>query len=247
MDNRFSNRRYLFCLAFVLLACGFGCGRAVNRTAERRIRDSLPLLIGSAKNYEAHVDNYPDNTLRGKLKHVTIDGEMVSLKGGLLIDSLHLDIADVQVDTGKGVVRKVGRTEFVAVISQNSIDEYLAGEAPDAEVIQHMHVTLRDNLVTFAAKRMVMGVGMSFSVSGPLRIEDEAHLKVDARRMSVVGISFPSLLVSFLKERFETGVDLSSLPFSVRLKQVRTERGRLVLSGEADVAPLILASQRRQR
>src|ERR1044071_7102247 len=54
-----------------------GCGRTINRAAERRIRDALPQYIGPARTWRAHVENPPERTLRGKLSQITIDGDGV--------------------------------------------------------------------------------------------------------------------------------------------------------------------------
>src|SRR6266540_1658841 len=56
--------RLLLIAACLLTA---GCGRTINRAAERRIRDALPQYIGPARVWRAHVDNPPERTLRGKL------------------------------------------------------------------------------------------------------------------------------------------------------------------------------------
>src|SRR5581483_397340 len=57
---------------FTLLIVAVSCGRAINRAAERRIRDALPDTLGPARQYRVHVDNAPDRTLRGRLANVTI-------------------------------------------------------------------------------------------------------------------------------------------------------------------------------
>src|SRR2546421_6263124 len=75
-----------------------GCGRPINRTAERRIRDALPGYIGPARVWRAHVDNPVERTLTGRLARVTIDGEAVALKSTIPLDSLHIEMTGVEVD-----------------------------------------------------------------------------------------------------------------------------------------------------
>src|SRR5258708_3885228 len=87
------------CILIILLLLN-GCGRAVNRSAERRIRDILPDLLGPARQYRAHVESSPDRTVQGRLASVTVDGDDVELPNGLLLDRLHLDLKGVEVDTG---------------------------------------------------------------------------------------------------------------------------------------------------
>src|SRR5579884_1458581 len=87
-------------LLLVLLLGLTGCTRAINRSAERRIRDSLPDLIGPARSYSVHVSGSAERTMQGRLATVTVDGDDVDLPNGLLLDQLHLDLKDVEVDTG---------------------------------------------------------------------------------------------------------------------------------------------------
>ena len=100
----------------ILLAalCGalllVGCGRTINRTAERKIRDALPDVLGPAKRYRAHVENPPERTLQGRLATITIDGDDVEVANGLLLDQLHLELKGVEIDTGRRQVRRIQET-----------------------------------------------------------------------------------------------------------------------------------------
>ena len=61
-----------------------GCGRVVNRTVERKIREALPGTFGPAQEYRVHVASAMGRTLRGQLSDVTVDGDQVQLKSGLV-------------------------------------------------------------------------------------------------------------------------------------------------------------------
>src|SRR5437016_216109 len=50
-------RPYAAATIVALMVVVPGCGRPINRTAERRIRDALPGYIGPARVWRAHVDN----------------------------------------------------------------------------------------------------------------------------------------------------------------------------------------------
>src|SRR5262249_8326884 len=102
MSNRKSILAIIhFAAAALLVTALFGCGRTINRTAERKIRDALPGYIGPARVWRAHVDNPPERTLRGRLSVVTIDGEGVDLKQTVTLDTLHIEMRDTEVDSGK--------------------------------------------------------------------------------------------------------------------------------------------------
>lgn len=238
--------RYYLCFALLVSCLGVGCGRAINRTAERRIREALPDLLGPARAYQAHVEGAQERTLGGNLARVLIDGDDVELSNGLLLDHLHLELEGVRYDASRRRVRDVKSARFEATVSERSVDQYLAGESPQGERIRKARVTFgAGNLVTIAAERVTLGVGVPFSLSGPLRI-DKQKLEIDPRRLVVIGIPLTGAPMRFLIQRFEGGANMSVLPFPVQLTDIRTQPGSLTLSGTADVAAILQQAQQKQ-
>ena len=97
-----------------------GMRAGINRTAERRIREALPDLLGQARQYKAHVEGAAQRTIGGRLARVTIDGDDVDLSDGLLLDHLHLDLQGVDYDTGKRQVRDIREARFTATSRQKA-------------------------------------------------------------------------------------------------------------------------------
>lgn len=231
----------LSCSASLIVS---GCGRTINRTAERRIREALPDLLGTARQYKVHVEGSPQHTLGGQLARVTIEGDDVELSNGLLVDHLHLDLQGVDYDTGHRQVRDIRTALFEATISENSMDQYLAGEAPPAEKIRNVRVTFgKGNSVTIAGERVTFGLGAPFRLSGPLRIVGQRSLEFDANRLVLIGIPIIGAPMHFLLDRLATGSNLSTLPFPVQLSEVRTLPGTLTLTGTADIPALLKRAQ----
>ncbi len=226
------------------LAALNGCGRAVNRSAERRVRDMLPTVLGPARLYTVHVTNSAMRTAQGRLSDVTIDGEDIAFRNGLLLDQLHLDLKDVDVDMKRSKVRSIGEAKFTATLTEKSMDEFLAGETPSGETIRDIHVRLADqNMVTLSAERMTLGVGVPFRLTGPVRLAGPARIEIDPTRMTVVGIPISGLPLRFLKRRFESAVDLTGIPFAVQLSSLQTAPGKLTLAGTANTASLVEQTQ----
>ncbi|HZT42489.1 MAG TPA: DUF2993 domain-containing protein [Chthonomonadaceae bacterium] len=235
-------------LLLILLLGLTGCERTINRSAERRIRDALPDLIGPARSYNVHVSGAAERTVQGHLANVTVDGDDVDLPNSLLLDRLHLDLKDVEVDTGHRRIRSIGDVRFAATLGETSLDEFLAGESPEGEPIRNTRVHIEGNgSVTIAADRVVLGAGVPFRLTGPLRIVGPQSVEIDPTRLTVVGIPISGLPLRFLKQRFESAIDLSSLPFPVRLTGVQTQPGKLILSGAADVTAMLERAQTAPR
>lgn len=233
----------LFLLISIIILAG--CGRTINRAAERRIRDALPDALGPARQYRVHIDNAPDRTLRGRLANVTIDGDDVQLANGMVLDQLHLDLKGVEVDTERGQLRRIQEARFVAAVGVFSLDQYFAGEAPEGEAFRKVRLTLNANQVTIRGERVVLGVGVPFQLTGPVRLAGPTRIEIDPTRLTVVGIPLAGLPLRFLKSRFESAIDLSTLPFPIQLTEVRTEEGKLILTGSADTEALLRRSAER--
>lgn len=200
----------------------------------------MPDLLGPAKQYDVRVDGSWDRTVSGRLSKVGIDGYEVQIENGLVLDHLHLDLKDVNVDTKNKRVKDIREVRFTLTVSKPNIDEYLASEAASVDNIRRARVTLNaNNSVTLAAEREVLGVGVPFSLSGPLSVAGPHRIELDAKRMTFIGIPVWGPPLEFLKTRFEAGMDLTNLPFPVTLTEARTEPGKLILSGTADISTLL--------
>lgn len=244
--NRRRATQMLAALALGLIAAlAMGCGRAVNRTAERRIREALPALIGPAREYRVHVENAPLRTIQGKLSNVAIDGDDVQYPGGMLLDSLHIDLRDVEVDANRGRVRRIGQADLTITISERSLDEYLAGEAPAGESIRKLRIRLLDsNSVTLTGERVTLfNVGVPFRLTGPVRAATATRIQIDPRRLDVVGLPIGGPILRFFNDRIESAVDLSRMQVPVKLTGVTTSRGQMVLTGSIDAEALLAETQ----
>lgn len=236
----------VFLLIAVLSLCG--CERAINRAAERRIRDALPTTLGPARAYRVHIANAPENTVAGHLNSVTVDGDDVQLSNGLLVDQLHLELSGVDVDTDHGRVRSIQSAHFSATIGQKTLDEIMAGEEPEGETLRKIHVLLADrNMVTLSAERVVLGLGVPFRLTGPLRVAGPQRIEIDPNRLIVIGIPITGVVLKFVKQHFEHSVDLSALPFPIEVTEVRTTPGQLTLIGTANMSAFLQQVQKKER
>lgn len=236
-------------LSLAAIACfvwsGTGCTRVVNRTAERRIREALPDALGPAREYRVHVENAPLQSVAGKFANIAIDGDDVRFPTGILLDGLHIDLKNVDIDTGRRRVRHVGEANFTITVSDRSLDQFLAGEAPAGENIRHTRVTFGDNnTVAVTGERVtVLNVGIPFRLTGPIRAASATRVEIDPRRLDVAGIPLSGVILNFFKSRIESSLDLRQLPVPVQLASVTTQRGRMILSGSVDAEALLARAQ----
>jgi len=231
-------------LGGLVLAAG-SCGRVVNRTAERRIREALPDAIGPARQYRVHIDNAPLRSIEGKFANVTIDGDDVQFPTGILLDSLHIELKQVDIDSRHHKVRHIGDARFTIIVSDRSLDQYLAGEAPAGETIRKTRVLFgANNIVTVSGERVtLLNVGVPFRLTGPVRAASATRIEIDPRRLVVAGIPFSGGILRFFKNRIESSLDLRQFPTPIMLTSVTTEPGRMILSGSVDGEALVARAQ----
>ncbi len=223
-----------------------GCARPVNRAAERRIREALPSLLGPAKAYRVHVESSPLNTISGRLARVLVDADDLQLPNGLLVQHLHLDLKGVDFDTQHKQLRHIDSAHFLAAVDENALTLYLIGQETEELNLQDLQIhILPNNILRIAGKRTVLGVGVPFSISGPVRLVGADRIELDPEHLTLVGIRVPDLLFGFIKSRFESAITLSNLPFPIHLTALHTQPGQLILEGDADVGKMADAVNRR--
>lgn len=238
-----TNSRLRAIAAYMLALSGtlsvvLGCGRTINRTAERKIRDALPGYIGPARVWRAHVENPPERTMRGRLSVVTIDGEGVDLKQTVTLDTLHIEMHDTEVDSGRQQLKKVGSTTFLAVVTEQGLNEYLRrNPPPDEEPIRITHVQLRNGKLYAEGTRSVLGKDLPFTSLVEPQLVSPTRLFFDPDRMSFLGlpVPLPQVVLKWLSRRLSQGFDFSTMPFPLQITRFRVEAGRLYIEGSADV------------
>src|SRR5262249_45288208 len=123
--------------------------------------------------------------------------------------------------------------------------QYFAGEAPEGETFRKVRLTLMENQVTIQGERIVLGLGVPFQLTGPIRLAGPTRIEIDPTHLTVIGIPLAGLPLRFLKSRFESAVDLSTLPFPIQLTDVQATAGKLTLMGSADTEALLRRTTER--
>lgn len=224
----------------LLSACllATGCGRTINRAAERRIRDALPQYIGPAHVWRAHVENPPERTIRGKLSQISIDGEGVDFGEIIRLEQLHLDMRDATFDVGARRLTSVASTSFQAAINERDLNEYLRKfPPPNEEPVRIKRVWLRPGHLYAEGTRWALGKAWPFTATSEPSLVSKTRVKFDVDKMSVVGLTvpLPSSWLRWLSHRLSQGFDFTTLPFPLQLDTFKVDSGRLTVSGTADV------------
>jgi hypothetical protein len=236
--TRRSTARLAWLLLSALCLLAHGCTRTINRSAERKIRDVLPSYIGPARVWRAHVENPPERTIRGRLSSVTIDGEQVQLRDTILLDTLHIEMRDAEFDAGLKRLKSVGETTFRAVVSEQSLNDFLRrNPPPEEEPVRIKHVYLRQGHFYVEATRWLVGRAWAFTSTTEPRLASPTRLDFAPERMTFLGlrVPLPASALQWFARRLDQGFDFTTLPFPVRISRFTVEPGRITIEGTADV------------
>ena len=244
--------RFFLSIIVILLplVLSVGCARVVNRTAERKIRDILPIYLGPAKVWRAHVDNPPLRTIEGRLSKITIDGEDVQLHNQITCQSLHIVMDNVDIDPLQRKLKSVGKTTFQVTLDQNSLNQYIrANPLPPDQRIGIRMIGARKGVLILYLDYMLLGKRIPFTISATPILTSPTTLEMEPDRMTVEGlhVPLPESWLRYLAKYVNHAFDFSSLPFPVYLNQFTVDRNRIELSGSADVMASMNAMMDQRR
>lgn len=221
----------------VLLFAAAGCAPPINGAAARKIRAALPALLGPARLYTVKVGGDPLRTLHGRLARVDIEADDLQMPNAPLMHRLTLALKGVDFDTRHHLLRHIDSAHFTAELDADALTLALMDGSLDQQGLTDLDVTLDEgNQVVLSGKRRTLGMGVPFSLSGPLDIAGPEKLQFDPQELKIIGIPLPKLITHLITAYFTSSLNLSGLPFPVQLQSLHTSPGLLVLQGEADLS-----------
>jgi hypothetical protein len=217
------------------LVVAAGCGRGVERIAERRVNALLPEVIGPADRYATRVrGDSPGALSRGRMRRVHVDGVGVRLSETLTVDTLVLDLDQVAVDLKARRLRGVERVTFRASVGEENLNRYLRAQRPD---IPGLRVALGPSRATVHARPQLLGIStVPVSVDGAVTPRAGGRFLdfiPNGAQVSIVPV--PAPVLRYLSEKVNPVIDLTAVRIPVRVERVEIRSGTLLLGGS--VAP----------
>ena len=239
-------RRTAAGVPLVLLAlslAGGGCvTREAERIAERRVNALLPQYLGPADRYQTRVRDTASGLLRGRMRHVHVEGRRVRVSDDLTLDNLTLDLANVSVDTRAKRLKSIEAIAFTATLGEAGANRYLRARRAD---LPELSVRFRPGEATVRARPEFAGVSLPIPlvVRGTLTPRPGgAQLDFTPSGAQVSVVPIPGGVVRFAAERLNPLVDLGVLKLPVRVEAVEVREGTLFLRGTVDPADLLRAA-----
>lgn len=151
----------------------------------------------------------------------------VSTPAGIIVDSIEIVAKEAAYESDP---QKFGLKEpalFKGIVLEGDLKKFVCERTPEGIEIDSIKL-LPGKIVVEAAVSMIIRVGGTAECS--LHVEDQRRLVIRADSVDVMGGSMKSLVQKQL-DGMNPLLDVSELPFDIRLHAVEIEAGRIVLGG----------------
>jgi hypothetical protein len=228
----FSGLSWIMAAVAASLMSGCEHGLSPRIIAAHKIADALPTALGPAQHYEVSVDGDLFPLLRGRAKHIHIEGTNVQVAPGMVMDSLVIDADDISFDMSKSQLESIAHTTFMGVIGQQNLTAYLAANKSQ---MHGLSVTLHQSDMLARIPVSVKSLETIVAVTGTISPSTLGPTKVDfnATHTKVGWLPVPPFMTNLAMRRVNPIVDLTTLKIPIYLSQTSVINRQLVLRGTA--------------
>jgi len=220
----------LACIAGLVTVMSTGCRRPVEKTAERIIKERLPIVLGAAKSYEVNVESASMGAgMRGRLRHVSVFGRGVALTNGMILDRVMIEASDVSVDRKTASIDGVRSSTMDAWLDAREVEAIIRKRRPDLPPVNLTAVgdTLQVRTVTVA-------------IDGALVVAKsgrELHFQPKTARLGVVPI--PDSVVGYVADIVNPVAEMTAFPVPMLARKVSLDGGFIRIGAELTVEELL--------
>jgi hypothetical protein len=162
----------------------------------------------------------------------------VQLREDVTLDEVHLEGETLRLEmpaAGEPAHVTTGETRFRVVMSEANLNRTLAANLPPEAEIRNVRLVTLSGKVRFTGQRVVLGLGVPFTVEAVPRIENGVRAFPDLQALNAAGMPMPAAFVEILEQRLRKTLtlDLTQVPIPVWLDEIRCEPGRLTVLGKA--------------
>jgi LmeA-like phospholipid-binding len=232
-------RRHPVALSLLLLsALGVattGCStRFLQRTVERRLRNRLTSLIGPADRYTVSISGTDDSDLvLGRVRRLQVSGVGVLIGGELPIERFEMRLEHLRYTGASPDLISVRESELQVDLLQSALNDYLAEGRKEKDV----QARFVDGRLVLSMTLKLFGVPTRLVATGRLELEGDKRIVFRADTVEAPNAPLLGVGKTLVERQFNPLVDMDALHVPVRLKALSVVDGRILLRGEADLAP----------
>lgn len=227
------------CIAGLATSLSVGCRRPVEKTAERIIKDRLPIVLGSAKSYDVRVESASMGAgMRGRLRHVSVFGRGVSLTNGMTLDRVLIDASDVSVDRKSATIDAIRTSTMDAYLDAREVEAIIRKRRPDLPPVNL--TVVGDTLQVRTVPRVLGYPTITVAIDGSLVVAKsgrELHFQPKTARLGVVPI--PDSVVGYVSDIVNPVAEMTAFPVPMLARSVSLDGGFIRIGAELTVDELL--------
>jgi len=229
----------LACIAGLVTAMSTGCRRPVEKTAERIIKERLPIVLGTAKSYEVSVESASMGAgMRGRLRHVSVFGRGVALTNGMILDRVLIEASDVSVDRKSASIDAIRSSTMVAWLDAREVEAIIRRRRPD---LPPVNLTVVGETLQVRTVPRVLGFPtVTVAIDGSLVVAKsgrELHFQPKTARLGVVPI--PDSVVGYVADIVNPVAEMTAFPVPMLARSVSLDGGFIRIGAELTVEELL--------
>lgn len=229
----------LACIAGLVTAMSTGCRRPVEKTAERIIKERLPIVLGAAKSYEVSVESASMGAgMRGRLRHVSVFGRGVALTNGMILDRVMIEASDVSVDRKSALIDGVRSSTMDAWLDAREVEAIIRKRRPD---LPPVNLTVVGETLQVRTVPRVLGFPtITVAIDGSLVVAKsgrELHFQPKTARLGVVPI--PDSVVGYVADIVNPVAEMTAFPVPMLARKVSLDGGFIRIGAELTVEELL--------
>ena len=229
----------LACIAGLVTAMSTGCRRPVEKTAERIIKERLPIVLGAAKSYEVSVESASMGAgMRGRLRHVSVFGRGVALTNGMILDRVMIEASDVSVDRKTASIDGVRSSTMDAWLDAREVEAIIRKRRPDLPPVNL--TVVGDTLQVRTVPRVLGFPTITVAIDGSLVVAKsgrELHFQPKTARLGVVPI--PDSVVGYVADIVNPVAEMTAFPVPMLARKVSLDGGFIRIGTELTVEELL--------
>lgn len=227
------------CIAGLATSLSVGCRRPVEKTAEKIIKERLPIVLGSAKSYDVRVESASMGAgMRGRLRHVSVFGRGVSLTNGMTLDRVLIEASDVSVDRKSATIDAIRTSTMDAYLDAREVEAIIRKRRPDLPPVNL--TVVGDTLQVRTVPRVLGYPTITVAIDGSLVVAKsgrELHFQPKTARLGVVPI--PDSVVGYVSDIVNPVAEMTAFPVPMLARSVSLDGGFIRIGAELTVDELL--------
>lgn len=234
------NQFLIACIAGgVAILFSNGCRRPVEKTAERIIKDRLPIVLGAAKSYDVSVESASMGAgMRGRLRHVSVFGRGVALTNGMILDRVLIEASDVSVDRKSATIDAVKSSTMDAWLDAREVETIIRKRRPELPPVKL--TVVGDTMQVRTVPRVLGYPTITVAIDGTLVVASSGkalHFQPKTARLGVVPI--PEAVVSYVADIVNPVAEMTAFPVPMLARSVALDGGFIRIGAELTVDELL--------